>query len=58
MANIKDVSDVIQSALVEVGVDGTLHVEMDGQQRDKSVGDSRGQDVEVVVLVRPVAEAA
>ena len=55
MADIKDLSDVIQSALTEIGVDGKLHIEMDGEQRDKLVGDDRGQDVEVVVSVKPVA---
>ena len=53
MADIKDVSAAVQSALIEIGVDGKLHVEMDGQQQDRPVGEDRGQDVEIVVNVVP-----
>ena len=54
MADIKDVSAAVQSALIEIGVDGKLHVEMDGEQQDQPVGDDRGQDVQVIVTVVPV----
>jgi hypothetical protein len=54
MVDRKDVSDVIASALNEVGVKGTLDVIMDEGENFTPVG----EEVEVVVTVRPIGEVA
>ena len=51
MADIKDVSHVIQTALSEIGVNGELKVAMDGAEVAKPIGHPTGDDVEVVVVV-------
>jgi len=58
MADIKDVRDTIASALTEVGVSGTLDVTMDGAESVVTVGEVHGEEVEVVVTVKPASEAA
>ena len=54
MADIRDVTAVIESALVEIGVNGTLDVAMDGGETVTAVGRPTGEDVEVVVTVKPI----
>lgn len=54
MADIKDMSTVIASALAEVSVNGTLDVEMDGDSKVVSLGSLSGEAVEVVVTVKPI----
>ena len=53
MADIKDVTAVIASALAEVNVSGELDVQMDGRQAVQ-VLDAMGEPVKVVVSVEPV----
>lgn len=55
MADINDVSAVIASALDEVSVAGTLDVSMDGSHTLGAVGHSNGDDVEITVVVKPLA---
>lgn len=57
MADIKDVSAVIASALAEVSIGGTLDVEMDGASKLVAL-DATGEPVEVVVTVTPVDRIA
>lgn len=54
MADIKDVSAVIASALDEVSVAGTLDVSMDGSHTLGAVGHSNGDEVEITVVVKPI----
>ena len=58
MAEIKDIRDTIASALTEVGVSGTLDVTMDGTETVVTVGEVHGEEVEVVVTVKPAGEVA
>ncbi|RYG85138.1 MAG: hypothetical protein EON59_12830 [Alphaproteobacteria bacterium] len=58
MADIKDVTAVIASALEEVSVTGTLDVSMEGGETVQSVGLATGDDVEVIVTVGPIERAA
>jgi hypothetical protein len=58
MADIKDVSTVIASALSEISVNGTLDVEMDGDSEVVNLGTLPGDPVEVVVTVKPVEPEA
>jgi ethanolamine utilization protein EutQ (cupin superfamily) len=51
MADIKDVSTTIESALNEVGLTGKLNVDMDGKHVVAPVGDVTGHPVEVHVEV-------
>ena len=53
MADIKDVSTVIASALEEVSLSGKLDVHMDGHQKVVAIGD-KGEQVEVKVQVELV----
>ena len=55
MADINDVSAVIASALSEVSLTGTLDVSMDGAETVKTLGEAGGDDVEVIVIVKPAA---
>ena len=52
MADIKDVSTVIASALSEVSINGTLDVEMDGNSKVVELGALSGEAVEVTVTVK------
>lgn len=52
MATIKDMSQAINSALVEIGVSGELHVTMDGDKAVAPIGQTGGDDMEVAVDVR------
>ena len=54
MAEISSVATVIASALNEIGVNGTVHVEMDGKEAVETVGVMDAEEVEIVVTVRPV----
>ena len=54
MADIKDISSVIASALGEVNVSGKLDVTMDGEERVVAIGD-KGDQVTVTVAVQPVS---
>lgn len=58
MADIKDVSTVIASALSEVSVNGTLDVEMDGDSKIVKLGPLSGEAVAVVVTVTSIERAA
>lgn len=58
MADIIDLSTVIASALSEVSVNGTLDVEMDGENKVVAIGKHSGEDVEVVVTVTPARHEA
>jgi hypothetical protein len=50
MADTNDITDVIQSALTEIGVTGTLNVQVEDEDGQVEVG---GPDVDVVVTVTP-----
>jgi cell division ATPase FtsA len=50
MADIKDVSQVLQSALAEIGVSGDLAVEMDGEQIERPLGHA-GDALAVKVVI-------
>ena len=54
MADIADLSTVIASALSEVSVNGTLDVEMDGDNKFVKLGTQSGEAVEVIVTVTPI----
>jgi len=54
MADIKDVSRAIQTALTEIGVNGELKVEMQGGFVAKPVGHPTGDDVEIAVMVADI----
>lgn len=58
MADIRDVSTVIASALSEISVNGILDVEMDGDSKVVSLGPLPGDPVEVVVTVKPIEPEA
>jgi hypothetical protein len=58
MADLKDVSTVIASALSEVSMHGTLDVEMDGESRVVTLGHVTGEDVDIVVTITPVDREA
>ncbi|WP_260597792.1 hypothetical protein [Sphingomonas endolithica] len=51
MADVKDVSRAVQAALEEIGVNGKLNVQMDGDEATASVGHPTGDDVDVSVTV-------
>lgn len=51
MADIKDVTAVIASALTEVSLAGSLDVKMDGGESIEGLGVPSGDDVEVTVVV-------
>jgi hypothetical protein len=51
MADIKDVTAVIASALTEVNLAGSLDVKMDGGESIEGLGVPSGDDVEVTVVV-------
>jgi hypothetical protein len=51
MADIKDISTTIASALDEVGLTGKLDVDMDGKHAVAPVGDVTGHPVKVRVEV-------
>ncbi len=42
MAEIKSVADVIESGLSEIGLDGKLEVEVDGDHAERVFGVDRG----------------
>jgi hypothetical protein len=50
MADIKDVSQVIQSALAEIGVSGDLAVDMGGEHVEKLLGQA-GDELAVTVMI-------
>ncbi len=60
MADIKDVSRAIHSALEEIGVSGKLDVEMNGNHAVVPLGEPTGDglDVQVVVHDEDVRQAA
>ena len=58
MADIKDVTTVLVSALEEVNLSGKLGVRMDGAESAQPLMEARGDDVEVVVIVKRVGETA
>jgi hypothetical protein len=58
MADIKDVSQTIASALGEVGVTGTLDVNMDGAEKIITVGETRDDDLEIHVVVKQNSTAS
>jgi hypothetical protein len=51
VADIKDVTAVIASALTEVNLAGSLDVKMDGGESIEGLGVRSGDDVEVTVVV-------
>jgi hypothetical protein len=53
MADIKDISASIASALDEAGVNGTVDIEMDGEHVAASVGHPTEDDVDLAVVVTP-----
>jgi hypothetical protein len=53
MADRKDITDVIQSALSEIGVAGRLNLEMDGKTTHTKDEDAAGEDMDVTVHVEP-----
>ena len=55
MADIKDVSRAIHSALEEIGVSGHLNVEMNGNQSVAVVGESTSEELDVQVVVHDEA---
>jgi hypothetical protein len=55
MADIKDISTSIASALNEVGVNGTLDVEGDGEHVVIPLGEPTEDDVALKVLVSPAS---
>ncbi|WP_242154189.1 hypothetical protein [Sphingomonas sp. BAUL-RG-20F-R05-02] len=57
MADIKDMSRAIHSALQEIGVTGELNVHMDGDQAVASIGQPGGDDVEVLVEIHDLKAA-
>ncbi|MGE3745512.1 MAG: hypothetical protein AB7G25_07370 [Sphingomonadaceae bacterium] len=56
MADVKDVAAVIQSALAEIGVTGTLEVSKDGEEAAAALGRPTGDDVQVAVVVEDMPE--
>ncbi len=48
-----DIKTVIASALNEISVTGTLDLAMDGAEAVEALGRPTGDDVEVLVVVRP-----
>lgn len=56
MADIKDVTAVIASALTEVSLAGSLDVKMDGGESIEVLNRHGGDDVEVTVVVSRVGE--
>lgn len=56
MADAKDLSTAVQSALDEIGVMGTLDVSKDGDEAAKTIGTLGGDDVHVTVDVEDVDE--
>lgn len=52
MADIKDVSAVIASALSEVNLHGQVELRMDGEEVVEGIASPCGDDVEVLVEVR------
>ena len=51
MADIKDMSQAIHSALEEIGVTGELNVHMDGNQAVATIEQPGGDDLEVSIEV-------
>jgi hypothetical protein len=51
MADIKDVSNVIQSALAEIGINGELQVDMEGDHVAKPIGHAAGDEMAVKVVI-------
>ncbi|MBY9063314.1 hypothetical protein K7957_10265 [Sphingomonas yunnanensis] len=58
MADIKDVTAVIASALAEVSLAGSLDVKMDGGESVEVLGPPSAGDVEVTVVVSRVGEGS
>lgn len=58
MADIKDISRAIESALLEIGVNGTLDVSENGEAVAVVVGQPTGDDVAVTVAVDPLPEGS
>ena len=54
MANTSDIATVLASALAEAGVTGKVDVTMGGDHAVAAVGDAAGDDVAVVVVVKPL----
>lgn len=57
MADITDIKTVVASALEEISVTGTLDVTMDGAEVVEALGCKTGDDMEVVVIVKPAHQA-
>jgi hypothetical protein len=51
MADIKDVSQAIHSALAEIGVNGDLKVQMESDCIEAPVGHPSGDDLAIEVIV-------
>jgi hypothetical protein len=58
MADIKDISDTISSALTEIGVHGNVDVRLDGNQAHASIGQPSGDDIDVAIVVTTPEPAA
>lgn len=58
MADIKDVTAVVASALTEVSLAGSLDVQMDDGETVERIGDAGGDAVEVLVIVRRAGDEA
>ena len=56
MADIKDVTAVIASALDEVSLTSTLDVKMDDGETVNALGDLGGEHVEVTVVVKRIED--
>lgn len=56
MADIKDVSRAIHSALEEIGVSGKLDVEMNGDHTVAPVGEPSGDELDVQVVIHDELE--
>ena len=57
MADIKDITTVLASALAEASVNGTLDVKMEGDNKITPLGELDGEGVEVIVTVKPIGPA-
>ncbi|MDN4634140.1 hypothetical protein QCD71_21725 [Sphingomonas sp. PsM26] len=58
MADIKDVTAVVASALTEVNLGGSLDVMMDDGEVVEAIGEAGGDAVEVVVIVCRIDDQA
>jgi hypothetical protein len=54
MADIKDVTNAVKSALEEIGVTGEMNINSDEGRSSSSIGERGGDDVEVTIAVKPI----